>query len=1022
MISPPVPSMTEWDAPKVKSPIAPPIRQTQQQQQQQQQQQRGAGGLAKDQELQDPFAEPPQRRLEGRTAPELPARGGIQEKMLNDSSTREAAFSAGSKSSKWEQESQSSTPHLAPRPTPRPRPQSMGVFHPPRITPVLRVDSPHSPAQSISVHHTGIGKSKTPPPVPPSREQQRTSRPASPTRESTVKNPPPLPMSGRPSRPITLNMNIRSTESGEFMAESILHTPTIHSASHTPAMHMHDFGSSIDTGRASEATPIPPPVPNRPERYRTGGKKQPPVPVKKSDNLTVAPAMSDERVSPFSTPPSSPEKSCGSWEELSAYLARRNAVKRASIATSTLLTATAPPLQAPPPPPPPPPQPPLHHPPSAAIHSRASIAAPSGLTRFEASRGVSSSPIMTRASIDSSELRPTLPPRPKNGLFSLHIRKNSLRGRSASPPRASNITSAAFENTPHVGFEPPPQRSHTVKGKSPVRHENGHRSTASIASSAAFTSHTRENYDNEDDSDDAAIAEQDSLSEYPDVSQANRRKPLFRVGPHEIHCKTDVRLFAVSGQYVCTASGSTRVWNVTTGECIMSLSHGETTRITAIAFKPSVNVQDEGKVLWLGTSNGELLEVDIGTQRVVESRASAHTKKEIVKIHRHGYELWTLDEGGKLQVWAPDFSGIPNLRNSPTTFRVNNKHTYSLVVGSQLWIGAGKNVCVYNPSPDSRSDILGRPISPSKPTGDITCGTLVNSEPDKVFFGHSDGKVSIYSRSSFQCIDVVSVSLYKINSMCGVGDFLWTGFKTGMVYVYDVRSRPWRAIKDWQAHGAPVAEVVGDRTSIWKIDRLQVISLGSDNIIKIWDGMLEEDWLEAMMVKHDLEYCSFREIKAVVCTWNAGASKPQDLLSRSEDAAFLENVLTSVESPGIIVFGFQELVDLEDKKLTAKSLLKGGKKKRAQLTQERMSHQYRLWQNQLTKSIETFMPREEPYILLHSANLVGLFTCIFIKQSERNNIRNLSASTVKRGLGGLHGNKVNLVLPYTTTYANTSWL
>lgn len=554
---------------------------------------------------------------------------------------------------------------------------------------------------------------------------------------------------------------------------------------------------------------------------------------------------------------------------------------------------------------------------------------------------------------------------------------------------------------------PPPQRSHNVKITSPPLQQNGHRVSPAITPDSAYDSNTPETaFADDSDEDDGADNDNDMLSEYPDVSQANRRRPVFRSGPHEVHCKTDVRLFVVSGQYVCTISGSTRVWNISTGECIMSLSHGETTKITAVAFKPSIHVEDEGTVLWLGTSNGELLEVDIATQRVVESRASAHTKKEIVKIHRCRYELWSLDEGGKLQVWAPGPDGIPNLRNSPTTFRINNKHTYSLVVGTQLWIGAGKSVHVYSPSQDGRSDVLNRPLAPSKATGDITCGTLVNSEPGKVFFGHSDGKVSIYSRDTLQCIDVVSVSLYKINSMCGVGDYLWTGFKTGMVYVYDVRTKPWRAIKDWQAHDAPVTEVIGDRTSIWKVDRLQVISLGTDNIIKVWDGMLEEDWLEAKMVKHDTEFCNFREIKAVVCTWNAGASKPQDLLKRSDDAAFLEKVLTSMDSPDIMVFGFQELVDLEDKKLTAKSLLKGGKKKRAQATQERMSHQYRLWQKQLTKSIETYMPREEPYILLHSANLVGLFTCIFIKQSEKDNIRNLAASTVKRGLGGLHGNKV----------------
>jgi len=57
------------------------------------------------------------------------------------------------------------------------------------------------------------------------------------------------------------------------------------------------------------------------------------------------------------------------------------------------------------------------------------------------------------------------------------------------------------------------------------------------------------------------------------------------------------------------------------------------------------------------------------------------------------------------------------------------------------------------------------------------------------------------------------------------------------------------------------------------------------------------------------------------------------------------------------------------------------------------------------------MPRDQPYTLLRAANLVGLFTCIFIKASERNSITNIAASTVKRGLGGLHGNKVRCEMP-----------
>jgi hypothetical protein len=71
------------------------------------------------------------------------------------------------------------------------------------------------------------------------------------------------------------------------------------------------------------------------------------------------------------------------------------------------------------------------------------------------------------------------------------------------------------------------------------------------------------------------------------------------------------------------------------------------------------------------------------------------------------------------------------------------------------------------------------------------------------------------------------------------------------------------------------------------------------------------------MQRRDTEFCDFRELTALVCTWNAGASKPNDLNSYSKDNKFMQNVFETANSPDIIVFGFQELVDLENKKVTA---------------------------------------------------------------------------------------------------------
>lgn len=52
-------------------------------------------------------------------------------------------------------------------------------------------------------------------------------------------------------------------------------------------------------------------------------------------------------------------------------------------------------------------------------------------------------------------------------------------------------------------------------------------------------------------------------------------------------------------------------------------------------------------------------------------------------------------------------------------------------------------------------------------------------------------------------------------------------------------------------------------------------------------------------------------------TWNAGAAKPADLRHDEEDANFFRDLLNKHEAPDIIIFGLQELVDLDDKKLTA---------------------------------------------------------------------------------------------------------
>jgi hypothetical protein len=71
------------------------------------------------------------------------------------------------------------------------------------------------------------------------------------------------------------------------------------------------------------------------------------------------------------------------------------------------------------------------------------------------------------------------------------------------------------------------------------------------------------------------------------------------------------------------------------------------------------------------------------------------------------------------------------------------------------------------------------------------------------------------------------------------------------------------------------------------------------------------------MQSQEREFCDFSPVKALVMTWNAGATTPYKLRNSDGDAPFFRDLLQSSDRPDILIFGFQELVDLEDKTRTA---------------------------------------------------------------------------------------------------------
>ncbi|MCJ1475840.1 hypothetical protein MMC13_004504 [Lambiella insularis] len=844
--------------------------------------------------------------------------------------------------------------------------------------------------------------------------------PASPPRTSSIVQPQPSNDSSKPSHlPLTPSSNTLATANTGSMSPYPPAVPPSRTPNRSPkpkepmqrptvpvSAMQSPVTAVVHHSMPGKPSSMPPPV-NRAEKPKIPSKRS--IPESRSGWTALEPTKETipDRISPFNTPPSSSEdvpefEHSGGRPTHSLHPAKPGLHVRPDSYF---------------------PPPPVHHSVDAMREARKISVSYSARAReardngFKLTANVSGIPSSQGAVVTAHRGNNSLTGDPTKNSESTNAPEHR-RTMPTRPHAASQVTRSSTE------YLPPPRRS-AVSGTHTIPSRNGspvHHPTFPIpsrtSSDLSLSGHSRTPSQRVDTiRSDLSSLEQEVVilptSDYPDSTRANRRPPRASIGTQQIDTKYETRLFDICGQYLCTTGYITRAWNLTSGTMLLDLSHGEREiKITAIAFKPSFNTEEEGLRVWLGSNYGDIQELDLSSQSITQMKPQAHARREIIKMYRHQDSMWSLDEDGKLHVWPPDEKGLPNLQRSPLVHRVTKGHTYSIVIGGNLWLATGKEIRIFKPgaSGDASFCVIQQPLVQPN-TGDVTSGAVISSQPQRVYFGHTDGKVSIYSTNEYKCIEVVNVSVYKINTLAGAGDYLWAGYNTGMIYVYDTRTQPWRVMKDWLAHDNPVLSIVVDRRSIWKLGYLQVASIGVDNAVRLWDGMLEDDWLENDMHDHDTEYCEFREITAVVATWNAGATTPSNLRYEDKDSNFFQEVICTSNPPDILVFGFQELVDLDDKRLTAKSLFKGSKKKDS-TEQEHMSRQYRDWRDYLVRVIDDNMPSAQSYYLLQTANMVGLFSCVFIKSSLRTNIKNLQVTEVKRGLGGLHGNKGALILRF----------
>ena len=594
-------------------------------------------------------------------------------------------------------------------------------------------------------------------------------------------------------------------------------------------------GSAQDLGpvhRTPENRPVqksaksfPPPV-NRADKPKIPTK---PVAISHKVNLEPFPTPT-ERVSPFSTPPSSDES-----------------VVHGSPRTTPLTRGTTPPVKV-----------------TAAVetytHSpsrswsaqvrvpESNAISPPKMQRPDARKlGFNAAPASNEAGFED---RPDLPPRraQEQRIAAVH-NSNNLKDtshsasqrptRSVSPRNtAKHLHSAMNKSSEYL---PPPKRVplSKISGISDY-HKEGYASTAKPMRDLDLSSGTENLITPE-----AESSKPSSIAlEYPDAAITNRRPPQCKQGIHEIDIGYDCRHVDICGNYVATVGHLTRAWDLRSGNMVLSLGHLEKEiRVTSMAFKPGAKATEEGLRLWIGTNYGDLQEVDILSNSIVYTKTGTHERREIVKIYRHQASMWTLDDNGKLCVWSGSDTGVPDLQRNPSVQRVPKGHTFSIKIQDNLWLATGKEIRIFRPgATEAASSLVQEPLSQTG-VGAVTSGAVISGQLDRVYFGHADGKVTIYSTVDFTCLGIVNVSIYKISSLAGAGFHLWAGYNTGMVYVYDTRTQPWTTKKEWLAHSSPVLGIVTDRSSLWKDGMLRVASLGTDNALRMWDGTLEDDWI-----------------------------------------------------------------------------------------------------------------------------------------------------------------------------------
>lgn len=495
-------------------------------------------------------------------------------------------------------------------------------------------------------------------------------------------------------------------------------------------------------------------------------------------------------------------------------------------------------------------------------------------------RQTGSDPIVQTDSVRDSKLSRIFPPRPPP-----RLKNANSPSQSTSPPHSSHIPPPlpARKAPTFVHEDTPPQHTLAPRVSENSTPESIIESSPIVTERKMFGSlppppkrqiglkddlpEFKRQPQSSDSSDEEEEEESKTRIDLPDSSRSSRKPPYADFYPHSesrIHVPHN-GIYAVAGSTVAVVSSHlVKLFDLTVSESsLYTLDLKDITpdhrsrKPTSLAFRHSPPLDKKVTLLWIGTKDGHLFEVDIRSAALVSSKIAAHAQA-VTRIFSTGSTMVTMDDHGKALVFSPDDSRDLILsRAQPRVLRIADKQDFVELIAGMLWTSTREPSSSTTSS--SRGPIvrvydihtlgsIGKSLLPTEHAGTVTCGTMLPSNPGHIYLGHEGGTITIWSLEGEQnvpeCVDVVKASTSDILCLAGVNDRLWGGSRAGQISAYDTSQKPWVMTNSWVAHkDVPVARLFVDPWSITSVGKLCAVSVGRDEKMRFWDGLLAVSWI-----------------------------------------------------------------------------------------------------------------------------------------------------------------------------------